>query len=77
MAEGWVDEGAERTYRGDATREELERINAEESVRLADAFLSPPFLTGQFRFLWKKKKRRMSMVFLTARLTHPLWSRLL
>ncbi len=77
LAKRWVDEGATRSYRGGATREELERVNAEESVELADAFLSPPFLDAQFRFLWRKKKRRMSMLFLTARVTHPLWSRLL
>jgi len=77
IAKGWVDEGAARSYRSDATREELERVNAAESVQLADAFLSPAFLDGQFRFLWRKKKRRASMIFLTARVTHPLWSRLL
>ena len=77
IAQGWVDEGRERSYRGGTTREELLKINADESVQLADAFLSPPFLSGQFRFLWRKKKRRLSLVFLTARLTHPLWSRLL
>lgn len=77
IARGWVEDGAERTYRGDATREELERVNAEESRQLADAFLSPAFLEGQLRFLWGKKKLRASALFLTARLTHPLWSRLL
>lgn len=77
IARGWVDEGKGRAYRGGATREELLKINADESVQLADAFLSPAFLDGQFRFLWRKKKRRMSLVFLTARVTHPLWSRML
>ena len=46
------------------------------TVALADAFLSPPFLNGQFRFLWGKGKRPMALAFLTARLTHPVWSRL-
>ena len=56
IAKGWVAEGKERSYRGDLTREELLTINRDESVQLADAFLSPAFLDGQFRFLWKKKK---------------------
>lgn len=77
IAKGWVAEGKERSYRGDLSREELLQINADESVQLADAFLSPAFLDGQFRFLWKKKKRPMSLAFLTAKVTHPLWSRLL
>lgn len=77
IAKGWVADGKEREYRGGLTRDELSQINREESVQLADAFLSPPFLDGQFRFLWKKKKRPMSLAFLAARVTHPLWSRLL
>ena len=77
IAKGWVDEGRERTYRGGLTRDELLKINADESVQLADAFLSPPFLSGQFRFLWRKKKRALSLACLTARASHPLWSRLL
>ena len=77
IAKGWVDEGRERSYRGGVTRDELLKINADESVQLADAFLSPPFLSGQASFLWRKKKRRLSLVFATARATHPLWSRLL
>lgn len=76
IARGWVEEGKERSYRGGFSREELHAINARESVTLADAFLSPPFLDGQFRFLWGKGKRPMALAFLAARLTHPLWSRL-
>jgi len=76
IARGWVEEGKERSYRSGMTEEELLAINARESVELADAFLSPPFLNGQFRFLWSKGKRVPSLVFLAARLTHPLWSRL-
>lgn len=77
IAKGWVDEGAERSYRGGATREELVAVNARESVEVADAFLSPRFLNGQFKFLWSKKKRVPALTFLALRLTHPLWSRLL
>ena len=76
IARGWVEDGAERSHRGGLSEEELLAINARESVELADAFLSPAFLNGQFRFLWSKRKRRLSLAFLAARLTHPLWSRL-
>jgi len=77
IARGWVDAGATRTFWDGASREELESINARESIEVATAFLSPPFLTGQFRFLWGKKKLRNALVFLGLRLTHPAWSRLL
>ncbi|MFK7988522.1 MAG: enoyl-CoA hydratase/isomerase family protein [Sandaracinaceae bacterium] len=76
IARGWVEEGRERSYRGGLTADELLKTNARESVELADAFLSPAFLDGQFRFLWSKRKRKMSLMFLAARVTHPLWSRL-
>jgi enoyl-CoA hydratase/carnithine racemase len=77
IAEGWVEAGAERSFRGGASREELKSINATESLQVATAFLNPPFLMGQFRFLWGKKKRRIALIFLALRLTHPLWSLLL
>lgn len=77
IAAGWAAEGAGRRFRGDATREELLAVNARESIQLADAFLSPPFLSGQFRFLWSKKKHGPAMVFWALRATHPLWSLLL
>lgn len=77
IAEGWVASGAARSYRAGATREELLAVNARESVQVADAFLSAPFLDGQFRFLWGKKKRGPALTFLALRLARPLWSRLL
>lgn len=77
IAAGWAAAGKARGYRGEATRAELLEINAQESLALADAFLSPPFLSGQFQFLWKKKKRGPAMVFWALRATHPLWSLLL
>lgn len=77
IAQEWIASGATRTYRDGASRSMLKSVNATESVQVASAFLSPPFLNGQFRFLWRKKKRRNALVFLGLRLTHPLWSRLL
>jgi len=76
IAEGWVDEGRKRTFRGGSTREELLAVNAEESIRVADSFLDRPFLKGQFKFLWKKKKRAPSLTFMMLWLSHPVWSRL-
>ena len=77
ICEGWIAEGANRTYRGGGTREELKAINARESVELADCFLSTPFLKGQFKFLWRKKKRGPAMMFLSLWATRPAWSFLL
>jgi len=77
IAKEWIDKGATRSFVGGASRDELKAVNAKESVQVADAFLSPPFLSGQYRFLWRKKKRRAALMFLGLRLTHPMWSRLL
>lgn len=66
-----------RTFRGGFTREELKAVNARESVALATAFLSPPFLAGQMRFLWSKKKRQPAAMFAALWATSPLWRLLL
>ncbi len=76
IAEGWVEQGKKRAYRGDSELAELLEVNARESVDVANSFLGRPFLKGQFRFLWKKKKRGPSLTFLMLWLSHPLWSRL-
>ena len=60
-----------------ATKEELKAVNARESIDLANAFLSPKFLEGQFKFLAAKKKTGPALTFLALRVTRPLWSRLL
>lgn len=77
MAESWVAEGRTRSFRAGATRDGLKAINARESQELADAFLAVPFLMGQFRFLWSRKKYAPALTFLSLRLTRPAWSRLL
>ena len=77
IAEGWVAEGRARTYRGGASREALEAVNARESEEVADAFLSKPFLMNQYRFLKSKKKTGPAMTFFALALTRPLWGRLL
>ena len=77
IAAGWIADGATRSYRAGATREELLAVNATESVQVADAFLGARFLDGQFKFLWRKKKRVPALTFLALRVTRPLWSLML
>ena len=66
-----------RTFRGHTTRGELKAVNARESAQLADAFLSAPFLRGQMRFLWSKKKWGPAALFAGLWLSSPIWRRLL
>jgi enoyl-CoA hydratase/carnithine racemase len=73
----WIASGATRSYRGGSGRDELKAVNASESIELADAFLSAPFISAQFRFLWRKKKWGPAGMFLAMLITRPLWSRLL
>lgn len=77
IAHEWVASGARRSFRAGSTRDELKTINARESTALAHAFLAAPFLKGQFRFLWRKKKWGPAMMFLTLLITRPFWARLL
>ena len=55
----------------------IRAINERESLEIATAFLSPPFLMGQYRFLRSKKKYGPAAMFLALRVTHPAWSRLI
>lgn len=77
IAGDWIASAAPRSYRGGSTRDELKGVNASESVALADAFLSTPFIKAQLRFLWGKKKWGPATMFLTMLISRPLWSRLL
>jgi len=77
IAQGWIAAGATRSYRGGSTREELKAVNARESVALADAFLSAPFIRTQFKFLWNKKKWTPAAMFLALLISRPLWARFL
>jgi Delta3-Delta2-enoyl-CoA isomerase len=77
ICEGWIATGTTRSFRGGSSHQELKTINARESVQVADCFLAAPFLKGQFKFLWKKKKRGPALMFLSLWLTRSAWSRLL
>ncbi|MCO4743301.1 MAG: enoyl-CoA hydratase/isomerase family protein [Proteobacteria bacterium] len=76
IAAGWAAVGKKREFRAGATLDELLEINRRESVQVADSFLSRPFLKGQFRFLWSKKKRGPALTFMMLWLSQPAWSRL-
>ena len=77
IAKQWIQDGVGRTYPAGLDKQALQEINARESVQVATAFLSPPFLMGQYRFLRSRKKYPPAAMFLMLRLTHPAWSRLL
>jgi peroxisomal 3,2-trans-enoyl-CoA isomerase len=77
IAREWIDSDTKRSFRGGSKRDELKAVNANESVELADAFLSAPFIKAQFVFLRRKKKWGPAAMFLTMLITRPLWSRLL
>lgn len=77
LAAQWATEREGRHYRGGLTAKQLRAVNAEESKALATAFLSPPFLMAQYRFLKGKKKWQPAAMFLALRASHPLWSRLM
>jgi enoyl-CoA hydratase/carnithine racemase len=71
----WVSSDKGRSFRAGSKREELKAVNAQESVDLADAFLSAPFIRAQFQFLKRKKKWGPALMFLAMLISRPLWSR--
>ncbi len=77
IAQDWVKEGQGRTFLAGSKVDELKRANERESKELADAFLGADFLREQFKFLWSKKKRVPSLVFLTLWSLRPFWKGLL
>lgn len=77
IAREWAATGTRRSYRGSSSRDELKAVNASESIALAGAFLSTPFIRHQFRFLWGKKKWGPALMFLVLLIFRPLWARLL
>jgi enoyl-CoA hydratase/carnithine racemase len=72
-----IDDGVGRRYPLGMAKDELLEISARESRVLATAFLRPAFLMGQFRFLWRKKKRPLALAFLALAKTQPAWQQLL
>lgn len=77
IAQDWVKHAKPRAFLGGSKLHELREANAQESIELADRFLGADFLKGQYRFMWKKKKRLPAAVFLSLYLSRPLWKHLL
>jgi peroxisomal 3,2-trans-enoyl-CoA isomerase len=73
VAQKWVTDGHSRKILGGSELSQLQAVNARESIELANRFLGANFLRGQFTFLWRKKKRMQSMMFLSLWLLRPLW----
>ena len=51
----------------------LNKVNAEESATLANAFVSPKFLNAMYDFNTKRGKSQLKAVFWLAKTTLPLW----
>ena len=77
LAEAWIASGKTRSFRGGVSGEELRTVNAKESIDVADSFLNTPFLRGQFKFLWSRKKRGPALMFWALMSTRSVWARLL
>jgi len=77
LAEKWAKEGRKRTIPAGGTVQEYKKVNLEESIRLADAFLSLPFLNAQYQFLKSKGKTSNAALFWFLKTSRPLWSKLL
>ena len=63
--------GGRRFDAKEATR--LRLINARESADLANAFVSPKFMTAMYDFNTKRKKTQIATFFMVAKATLPLW----
>ena len=63
--------GGRRFDAAEATR--LRAINARESADLANAFVSPKFMTAMYDFNTKRKKAPLATFFMVAKTTLPLW----
>ena len=76
-AEGWIPTAAEALEIGLVDRVVPHESLREQAIALATAFLSPPFLKGQFDFLMSRQKYGPAAMFFLLWRTHPLWSMLL
>lgn len=75
MAEDWAKKGKVKEIPAGGRVEEYKAVNAKESLDLADAFLSYPFLDAQYKFL--KSKGKNATLFMILKTLRPLWSKLL
>jgi peroxisomal 3,2-trans-enoyl-CoA isomerase len=83
LAREWIQSCKVRTIgplakvASDDVVKEFKRINENESIDLADAFLGSDFLEGQRAFLSSKGKTGPAMVFTFLQATRPVWGSLL
>ena len=77
LAESWVKIDKKITIPGGGNFSEYREMNAHESVKVADAFLSYRFLDTQHKFLVSKGKVKDARVFWILKTLHPLWSKML
>merc|ERR1719260_377493 len=75
LAEEWVKIGKVKEIPAGGSVDEYKAVNAKESLDLADAFLSYPFLDAQYKFL--KSKGKNATLFMILKTLRPLWSKLL
>ena len=73
IAREWIANGTPRQFMAGSEKAELLAANKAESLALADAFLSTPFLHGQAKFLWSKKKYGPALTFYALVVTRPIW----
>eukprot|EP00096_Caligus_rogercresseyi_P010242 TRINITY_DN3665_c0_g1_i1.p1 TRINITY_DN3665_c0_g1~~TRINITY_DN3665_c0_g1_i1.p1 ORF type:complete len:291 (+),score=76.09 TRINITY_DN3665_c0_g1_i1:91-963(+) len=77
LAESWIASGRKRTIPAGGHLGHLTLVNHRESVDLANAFLSLPFIQGQINFLSSKNRFKEANVFKIIKETMPLWKKFL
>jgi len=81
LAQEWIRTGKPREIGplkgGPDVLKEFKRVNANETIDLADSFFSSEFLEGQRAFLSSRGKHGPAMMFTLLKLTRPVWGMLL
>ena len=77
VAEEWVASDKQKVIPGGGDVQEYKKVNLEESIQLADAFLATPFLEAQYKFLKSKGKTTNATLFWFLKTSRPVWSKLL
>jgi peroxisomal 3,2-trans-enoyl-CoA isomerase len=81
LAREWIRTGKPREIGplkgGPEVLEEFKKVNANETIDLADSFFSEEFLEGQRLFLSSRGKSLPAAMFMLLKLTRPVWKMLL
>lgn len=77
LGEEFIKTGRKRWLVEQGKVDEYKAVNAKESLDLANAFLSPAFLDGQYKFLKSKGKTTPATIFWTLKTTRPLWKNMM